>query len=636
MTTSVSPSGADIPATTMERSQTLRKIEEQRTRRAAVAKQMTELQTEFADAFGENGPKRPPKTPSQKAGLIVSTKNAAAFELENSSTTQGQPIDQQPLSTAQINRGSTDESAGELHLELSQWKRATASARTELETLREISQGHADRAAALEITLSEQKAVRSEGIPTESLEGSTNDTNAPEMSERISHLEALLAESTAQQQRDSSKRDAMEKLLEELQKKHLVAEKTVASLTELLVASEQEAEQLGEADQIEILKVQLAASEEARASLQGQLRAAQQKPRPSTPPEVSETSGDAPQIAALTERLAASENARAELQSQMNAAAAAAAAKRRRSVTETSGTAPQVAALNQQLVASELETVSLRDQLTASEKKLEKQQKSLKLFVARKAAGLPSDESATNRTLTEQGDESDMVARLKEVIEGLQGQLAAADESVLSAQQRKAQVDNEKAELEEQLLDSQDSFAALSELLESVEEVNMVMERQCHHLQNQVDARLASGSGDEAAQLRIEVAEALELVTMLTSKLEISEEMLQTSNPNISNQSRDELDSDASNQRIQEMAEEYDQLKKKKRESDRKGGVMMGRLNDAHSTIALVSKQLQDCQKREDVLKNTIEQLESELEELDPDAKVGRVAEAEALGIVQY
>merc|ERR1712166_964109 len=124
------------------------------------------------------------------------------------------------------------------------------------------------------------------------------------------------------------------------------------------------------------------------------------------------------------------------------------------------------------------------------------------------AAGLPSVESVTNSTSSDQGDESDMVARLKEVIEGLQGQLAAADESVLSAQQRKAQVDNEKAELEEQLMDSQDSFAALSELLESAEEVNMVMERQCHHLQNQVNTRPASGSADEAAQLRIEVAEA--------------------------------------------------------------------------------------------------------------------------------
>ena len=196
----------------------------------------------------------------------------------------------------------------------------------------------------------------------------------------------------------------------------------------------------------------------------------------------------------------------------------------------------------------------------------------------------------------------------------MQGQLAAADESVLSAQQRKAQVDNEKAELEEQLMDSQDSFAALSELLESAEEVNMVMERQCHHLQNQVNTRPASGSADEAAQLRIEVAEALELVTMLTSKLEISEEMLQNSSPNLSNQSSPELDSDASNQRIQEMTEEYDQLKKKKRESDRKGGVMMGRLNDAHSTIALVSKQLVECKKRETVLKLTIEQLEAELD----------------------
>ena len=73
----------------------------------------------------------------------------------------------------------------------------------------------------------------------------------------------------------------------------------------------------------------------------------------------------------------------------------------------------------------------------------------------------------------------------------------------------------------------------------------------------------------------------------------------------------------ATNNMLTELKEEYDALKEKKRESDRKGGVMMGRLNDAHSTIALVSKQLVECKKREDVLKLTIEQLEAALDQDD-------------------
>ena len=206
-----------------------------------------------------------------------------------------------------------DESAEEFNLELSEW--------TELDALKEVSQAHADRAAALEIELHEQKGARSSvdatvsdamlaslglraqleqlqtvpdktaklvGAALESAEqlimllsdavvhktnggrerttGYVNipfdltvrdDAESPEssidtseMSERISELEDLLAESTAQQQLESSKHEASKKQLEEVQKKHLVAEKTVTSLTEMLMATEQEAQHLSEAERV--------------------------------------------------------------------------------------------------------------------------------------------------------------------------------------------------------------------------------------------------------------------------------------------------------------------------------------------------------------------------------------------------
>ena len=73
---------------------------------------------------------------------------------------------------------------------------------------------------------------------------------------------------------------------------------------------------------------------------------------------------------------------------------------------------------------------------------------------------------------------------------------------------------------------------------------------------------------------------------------------------------------DDAEEKVSELKTNLDKMKEKKKEFDRKGRVMNGRLSDAHTTIALVSKQLQSCEQREAELLPKIESYQQEIEQL--------------------
>ena len=630
---------------------------------AVAAQQKLEKHDELQSTIGElkaNGAENEAALQRAKAEL-ASLKESASGEASSTAESQGKAAElESQLGDVE---GQLSESVAKCKAAVEEHSSGLAAVQAELEAVKEA---HAAAASALESSLAEKEAAAEVSGKVSELASTIEELKATGAENEASLKSARAAVESLKESASGEASSAaeaqgkvveLESTLEELKATGAEKETTLANtradleiagtqlaaLRRQLAASEQLQGQMNDARQrrsvhntsdlvaaLKELREQLIISEEAKGELQEELSAAQHSLAVSAgAPAAADENPE--RIETLQRQLAASEETNAALQDKINQEAAQQAVAKQKGVSVTQLTALSERILAKQKEVFERQLAVLREQLVGAEEANRELQKRLsmtqqKLLTRLTAAKAPVAESAkscvadfgSGKTVGRMDDVAQVVA-LKESIKGLQGQLAAADRTALSAQKRKMQLDVDKIDLQEQLVDSTDSLAALRDVLESSEEASMVCERRCRHLQNQVEANNTSGLGDavETVRLRTELNEVHELVSIMTSRLQVSEEMLAAANLDSKTLGNQDINQAATNNMLTELKEEYDALKEKKRESDRKGGVMMGRLNDAHSTIALVSKQLVECKKREDVLKLTIEQLEAALDQDD-------------------